>query len=63
MHELHQDMHKTSKHVVWVDEKGSINLLGILACQEMFVKLKRCLVEAPIVSRPNFAKPFILDVD
>ncbi len=21
VHELHEDMHKTSKHVVWVDEK------------------------------------------
>jgi hypothetical protein len=63
MHELHENMHKTSKHVVWVDEKGAQIYFGILACQEMFVKLKRCLVEAPLVSRPNFAKPFILDVD
>ncbi len=41
----------------------STNLLEILACQEMFVKLKRCLVEARIAYRPNFAKLFILDVD
>jgi hypothetical protein len=46
MHELHENMHKTSKHVVWVDEKGAQIYFGILACQEMFVKLKRCLVEA-----------------
>ncbi len=32
-------------------------------CQQAFDALKRALVEAPILVRPNFEKPFCLDVD
>jgi hypothetical protein len=32
-------------------------------CQRAFDALKRALVEAPILVRPNFRKPFCLDVD
>ena len=33
------------------------------SCQESFDKLRKCLVSAPILVYPNFAKPFILDTD
>jgi hypothetical protein len=32
-------------------------------CHSIFIALKRRLVEAPILVRPDFNKPFILDVD
>jgi hypothetical protein len=32
-------------------------------CQRTFDDLKRALVEAPILVRPNFKEPFCLDVD
>lgn len=33
------------------------------ACFEAFNKLKKCLVEAPILSKFDFSRPFIRDVD
>ncbi len=33
------------------------------ACQEAFDALKLRLIEAPILVRPDFERPFILDVD
>jgi hypothetical protein len=32
-------------------------------CQQAFEALKRALVAAPVLVRPNFKKPFYLDVD
>jgi hypothetical protein len=32
-------------------------------CQQAFGALKRALVDAPILVRPDFKKPFCLDVD
>jgi hypothetical protein len=32
-------------------------------CQQAFDFLKRALVDAPILVRPNFKRPFCLDVD
>ncbi len=32
-------------------------------CQITFIALKRILMEVPILVRPNFNKPFILNVD
>jgi hypothetical protein len=32
-------------------------------CQRAFDDLKRALVEAPILVRPDFKEPFCLDVD
>ncbi len=43
--------------------KKECKFLWTPICQATFVALKRRLVEAPILVRPNFNKPFILDVD
>ncbi len=43
--------------------KKDQSFLWTLACQEAFDALKLRLIEAPILVRPDFEKPFILDVD
>jgi len=43
--------------------KKECKFLWTPICQITFIALKRRLVEAPILVRPNFNKPFILDVD
>jgi hypothetical protein len=43
--------------------KKECKFLWTPICQIVFVTLKKRLVEAPILVRPDFNKPFILDVD
>jgi len=43
--------------------KKDQSFLWTLACQKAFDALKFKLIEVPILVRPNFEKPFILDVD
>jgi hypothetical protein len=43
--------------------KKDVDFLWDLGCQSAFNALKRALVDAPILTRPDFKKPFCLDVD
>jgi hypothetical protein len=43
--------------------KKECRFLWTPICQITFVALKSRLIEAPILVRPDFNKPFILDVD
>ncbi len=43
--------------------KKDVAFVWNLDCQHAFEAMKRALVDAPILVRPNFKKPFCLDVD
>jgi hypothetical protein len=43
--------------------KKDVAFVWNLDCQQAFDALKRALVGAPILVRPDFIKPFYLDVD
>jgi DNA mismatch repair protein MutH len=44
-------------------KKKECKFLWMPICQIAFIALNRRLVKAPILVRPDFNKPFILDVD
>ncbi len=44
-------------------KKRHIDFVWNLDSQQAFEGLKRALIDAPVVVRPNFKKPFCLDVD
>ncbi len=43
--------------------KRDVAFVWNLDCQQAFEALKRALVAAPVLVRPDFKKPFCLDVD
>jgi len=43
--------------------KRDVAFVWNLDCQQAFEALKRALVATPMLVRPNFKKPFCLDVD
>ena len=43
--------------------KKNVPFVWTVACAEVFDKLKRALVSAPILAYPNFREPFLLFVD
>lgn len=43
--------------------KKDYKFLWIPICQGAFVTLKKRRMASPMLTRPNFSKPFILDVD
>jgi len=43
--------------------KKDIEFIWNQDCQQVFDSLKRALVNAPILVRPDFKRPFCLDVD
>jgi len=53
---------KIAKPLFTLTKKGC-KFLWTPICMAIFVVLKRRLVEAPILVKPDFNKPFILDVD
>lgn len=43
-------------------KKGTV-FLWTNICEEAFQLLKKSLVSAPVLSLPNFAKPFVIETD
>jgi len=43
--------------------KRDVDFVWNLGCQQTFKELKRALVDAHVLIRPDFKKPFCLDVD
>jgi hypothetical protein len=43
--------------------KKECKFLWMLICQTFFIALKKRLMETHVLVKPNFKKPFILDVD
>jgi hypothetical protein len=49
--------------LLFVLTKKNVAFVWNLDCQQAFEALKKKLVDAPILVRPDFKKPFCLDVD